>query len=50
MDLIGMLNLARIIANDSGKDTVEIPKDAAAKMIIYLEELKNLLLKNLLDK
>jgi hypothetical protein len=42
-DLIGMLNLARIIANGSGKDKVEIPKDAAAEMTVYLEELKNLL-------
>ena len=38
-DLIGMLNLAIIIANGTGSDKVSIPIDAAPEMVMYLEDL-----------
>ena len=42
-DLIGMLNLAVIIANGKSKDNVEIPKDAALELVTYLQDLEVLM-------
>ena len=36
-DLIGMINLAIIIANVKGEDEIKIPKLAASEMKTYLE-------------
>ena len=36
-DLIGMINLAIIIANNNGGDDVKIPKLAASEIRTYLE-------------
>lgn len=41
-ELIGMLNLGLIIANGKGVDKVEIPKEAALEMNVYLHELKTI--------
>ena len=39
-DLIGMLNLGIIICHGKGGDKVEIDKNAALEMVVYLEELR----------
>ena len=37
-DLIGMLNLAVIIANGKNEKNVQIPKDAAIELTVYLQD------------
>lgn len=41
-DCIGFINLALIIANGQGKEKVEIPKEAALEISVYLSEFQNL--------